>query len=85
MRVLGSGPNLDNRHVLTTMASSGAGGGDNGFAGSVSINIVNSLTRAQLMSGSSVTGLTAQPITLRSNSRTTNRAEALPVVKYGRW
>ncbi len=72
------------QHNFTTNATSGAGGGDNGIAGSVAIAIIDIDTRALVQSGASspnitsINGLNGSPVTIRATNNTISTTEARP-------
>ncbi len=71
-------PTLADRHALDAKSTSGAGGGDNGIAGSVTIGIYESQTTATIAPGAQINGLSGQPVVVRALSNTTNVGEARP-------
>ncbi len=74
----------DTQHTYMTNAVSGAGGGDNGIAGSVAISIIDHDTQALLQSGATspnittVQGLNGNSIVVRATNNTTSTTSALP-------
>ncbi|MFN8738567.1 MAG: beta strand repeat-containing protein, partial [Pirellula sp.] len=72
------------QHNFSTNATSGAGGGDNGIAGSVAIAVIDMDTRALVQSGTipstitNINGLSGSPITIRATNNTTSTTEARP-------
>ncbi|MCA9194480.1 MAG: hypothetical protein KDB03_22070, partial [Planctomycetales bacterium] len=65
-------------HTFSASATSGAGGGDNGIAGSVAIVIADTDTRAALETGVQINGLNGSAVIVRAESQTNSLAEAKP-------
>ncbi|MEQ1830206.1 MAG: hypothetical protein ABL921_29885, partial [Pirellula sp.] len=76
MRTLGS----DVTHTMTADATSGSGSASIGISGSASLNLIDTQTTAVVASNASVIGLTAQPLIVRAENRTDQRAKTKPKV-----
>ena len=68
---------MNSQHEFGANASSGAGGGDVGIAGSVAINIVNLKTTALVAPGATI-GAGSGDVTIEAESRSTMTTSALP-------
>ncbi len=66
------------RHQFEAKATSGAGGGDYGIAGSVTVAILDADTTATIGAGAKIQGLASQPVSIQAISNTTNLGEAKP-------
>ncbi len=66
------------RHQFEARAKSGAGGGDYGIAGSVTVAILDADATAKIGNGAKVQGLAAQPVVIQAVANTTNLGEAKP-------
>ncbi len=79
----------DTQHSFMTNAVSGAGGGDNGIAGSVAISIIDHDTQALIQSGQSapsvttIQGLNANSVTVRAIESTNSSTTARPNEELG--
>ncbi len=66
------------RHQFEARATSGAGGGDYGIAGSVTVAILDADATAEIGNGAKIQGLAAQPVVIQAVANTTNLGEAKP-------
>ena len=76
MRTLGT----DVTHTMTTDATSGSGNAEIGIAGSASMNLIDTKSNATIAGNASVVGLSAQPLIVRAENRTDQRAKTKPKV-----